>query len=118
MNKLGSEFLKAFSVYDRPVFGSLTKRQLVMMIGVVLGGIAITTVIILGLPDIFMYLSGGIIVPPFVIYGMKKDIEIKEKMKFAFTIQKRYYQTETRKGQGYQANEFIQEKSVKETDKI
>ena len=49
---------------------------------------------------------------------MKKDIEIKEKMKFAFTIQKRYYQTETRKGQGYQANESIQEKSVKETDKI
>ncbi|MDN5469881.1 MAG: PrgI family protein [Lactococcus raffinolactis] len=118
MNKLGSEFLKPFSDYDRPVVGSLTKRQLVMMIGIVLGGVAITTVILLGLPDIFMYLSGAIIVPPFIVYGMKKDIEIKEKVKFAFTIQKRYYQSEIRKGQGYQADEFIQEKSIKETDKI
>ena len=57
MNKLGSEFLKPFSDYDRPVVGSLTKRQLVMLVGVVLGGIAIATVIMLGLPDIFMYLS-------------------------------------------------------------
>lgn len=33
MNKLGSEFLKEFDNYERPIAFGLTKRLLVMMIG-------------------------------------------------------------------------------------
>ncbi|HGO5802167.1 PrgI family protein [Streptococcus equi] len=116
MNKLGSEFLKQFDNYDRPIAFGMTKRILVMMLGI---GIVVSLTIsisLMGLSDIFMYLVALIIAPPFIIYGLGLDESVKEKVMFNLKVQKRAFLTEFEEGDEFIKDDFKLWKKVKETD--
>ncbi|CAM3191947.1 PrgI family protein [Streptococcus dysgalactiae] len=116
MNKLGSEFLKQFDNYDRPIAFGMTKRILVMMLGI---GIVVSLTIsisLMGLSDIFMYLIALIIAPPFIIYGLGLDESVKEKVMFNLKVQKRAFLTEFEEGDEFTKDDFKLWKKIKETD--
>lgn len=116
MNKLGSEFLKQFDNYERPVAFGMTKRLLVMMLGI---GIVVSltiTISIMGLSDIFMYLVALLIAPPFIIYGLGFDEAVKDKVMFNLQVQKRAFITEFEEGEEFTKDDFKSWKKVKEVD--
>lgn len=116
MNKLGSEFLKQFDNYERPVAFGMTKRLLVMMLGI---GIVVSitiTISILGLSEIFMYLVALLIAPPFVIYGLGVDEAVKDKVMFNLKVQKRAFITEFEEGEEFTKDDFKSWKKVNEVD--
>ncbi|URK66785.1 PrgI family protein [Streptococcus oralis] len=116
MNKLGSEFLKQFDNYERPVAFGMTKRLLVMMLGI---GIVVSltiTISIMGLSDIFMYLVALLIAPPFIIYGLGFDETVKDKVMFNLKVQKRAFITEFEEGEEFTKDDFKSWKKVKEVD--
>ena len=112
MNKLGSEFFKAIDEFERSVIGGFTWRQIIMLLGIVLGVGLATLISMFNLPSVFFYLVLALTVPPSFIYGIKKDEQIKEVLLFRLTVQERSYLTE------YESEEtngkFIQEKGVHE----
>lgn len=114
MNKLGSEFLKPFDNYERPIAFGMTKRILVMIIGFLIAGTLVVFISLLGLSELFMYLVAGIIAPPFVIYGMGKDENLKEKILFNLKIQKRGYETEFMESDQLTKDDFKLWKKVNE----
>lgn len=116
MNKLGSSFIKPLGDYERPVVGSFTFRQLVLIFGIGLGVLLSTVVLLVGLPDIFMYLVLVVTTPPFMVYGLKLDDKIKDWMRFNFTTQTRVYLTEFDDKGGSKAYGFIQAKNLSEAD--
>ena len=92
--KLGSEFLRPFDQEERPVFLGRTKRQLIVATGIV-GSIALSIgLYLIHFPMIITYILLGVILAPILLYGSKKDLELKERYRFLFTIQKRSYQTD------------------------
>lgn len=104
--KLGSEFLKEFDGYERPIAFGKTKRQLVFGIGIILGiGFSIG-LYFLHFPIVVSMILLAIIVSPFMLYGMKKDVEIKEKLKFRLTIQERVYMTHYKQDEEITKNDF------------
>ncbi|WP_019789713.1 PrgI family mobile element protein, partial [Streptococcus sobrinus] len=106
-------FHKEIDDFERGIIGSFTGRQIVMLFGLIVGiGIA-TTIAIFQLPSILMYLALGLIVPPSVIFGLKRDEQIKEYLRFKLRIQERSYMTEFESEDMY-GNQFIQEKGVRE----
>mgnify|MGYP000843644038 FL=1 len=116
MNKLGSEFLKQFDNYERPVAFGMTKRLLVMMLGI---GIVVSltiTISLMGLSDIFMYLVALLIAPPFIIYGLGFDEAVKDKVMFNLKVQKRAFITEFEEGEEFTKDDFKSWKKVKEFD--
>lgn len=116
MNKLGSEFLKQFDNYERPVAFGLTKRLLVMMLGI---GIVVSltiTISLMGLSDIFMYLVALLIAPPFIIYGLGFDEVVKDRVMFNLKVQKRAFITEFEEGEEFTKDDFKSWKKVKEVD--
>lgn len=116
MNKLGSEFLKQFDNYERPVAFGMIKRLLVMMLGI---GIVVSltiTISIMGLSDIFMYLVALLIAPPFIIYGLGFDEAVKDKVMFNLKVQKRAFITEFEEGEEFTKDDFKSWKKVKEVD--
>lgn len=116
MNKLGSEFLKQFDNYERPVAFGMTKRLLVMMLGI---GIVVSltiTISLMGLSDIFMYLVAILIAPPFIIYGLGFDETVKDKVMFNLKVQKRAFITEFEEGEEFIKDDFKSWKKVKEVD--
>lgn len=116
MNKLGSEFLKEFDNYERPIAFGLTKRLLVMMVGI---GIVVSltiTISLMGLSDIFMYLVALLIAPPFIIYGLGFDEAVKDKVLFNLKVQKRSYITEFEEGEEFTKDDFKLGKKIKEFD--
>ena len=116
MNKLGSEFLKQFDNYERPVAFGMTKRLLVMMLGI---GIVVSltiTISIMGLSDIFMYLVALLIAPPFIIYGLGFDETVKDKVMFNLKVQKRAFITEFEEGEEFTKDDFKSWKKGKEVD--
>ncbi|HEP4573337.1 TPA: PrgI family protein [Streptococcus pyogenes] len=117
MNKLGSEFLKQFDNYERPIAFGMTKRMLVMILGLLIGGSLMVFISLKGLSDIFMYLVAFIIAPPFVLYGMGQDEALKEKILFNLKVQKRGYETDFMEGDMLTKDDFKLWKKVKETDK-
>lgn len=112
MNKLGSEFFKAIDQFERSVVGGFTLRQLIMLIGIVIGVALATLISFLKLPDILFYLVLALTVPPSFIYGIKKDEQIKEVLMFKFTVQERAYQTDFESED--MNGTFIQQKGVHE----
>ncbi|HEL0016748.1 PrgI family protein [Streptococcus equi] len=94
MNKLGSEFFKAIDQFERGIIGGATWRQVVMVLGIVLGVILATVILLLQLPSLLFYLSLALTVIPAFIYGIKKDEHIKEVITFRLKVQERAYQTE------------------------
>ena len=116
MNKLGSEFLKQFDNYERPVAFGMTKRLLVMMLGI---GIVVSltiTISLMGLSDISMYLVALLIAPPFIIYGLGFDETVKDKVMFNLKVQKRAFITEFEEGEEFTKDDFKSWKKVKEVD--
>lgn len=92
--KLGSEFLRPFDQEERPIFLGRTKRQLIVATGL---GVSIALSIglyLIHFPTIITYILLGVILTPILLYGSKKDLELKERYRFLFTIQKRSYQTD------------------------
>lgn len=115
MEKLGSDFIKEFGDYERPVFLNRTLRELVMTIGIILGVSLGVLLNWLGFPEIFNYLITGIIIVPSFLYGTKKDQILKERLLFMVTNQKRSYMTEYG-GEETKHYEFTQPASVQEAD--
>ena len=116
MNKLGSEFLKEFDNYERPIAFGMTKRLLVMMVGI---GIVVSitiTISLMGLSEIFMYLVALLIAPPGVIYGLGFDESFKDKGLFNLKVQKWAYITEFEEGEEFTTDDFKSWKKIKETD--
>ena len=116
MNKLGSEFLKEFDNYERPIAFGMTKRLLVMMVGI---GIVVSitiTMSLMGLSEIFMYLVALLIAPPFIIYGLGFDEVVKDKVMFNLKVQKRAFLTEFEEGEEFTTDDFKSWKKIKETD--
>ncbi len=116
MNKLGSEFLKEFDNYERPMAFGMTKRLLVMMVGI---GIVVSitiTISLMGLSEIFMYLVALLIAPPFIIYGLGFDEVVKDKVMFNLKVQKRAFLTEFEEGEEFTTDDFKSWKKVKEFD--
>ena len=116
MNKLGSEFLKEIDNYERPIAFGMTKRLLVMMVGI---GIVVSitiTISLMGLSEIFMYLVALLIAPPFIIYGLGFDEVVKDKVMFNLKVQKRAFLTEFEEGEEFTTDDFKSWKKIKETD--
>ena len=116
MNKLGSEFLKEFDNYERPIAFGMTKRLLVMMVGI---GIVVSitiTISLMGLSEIFMYLVALLIAPPFIIYGLGFDEVVNDKVMFNLKVQKRAFLTEFEEGDEFTKDDFKSWKKVKEFD--
>ena len=112
MNKLGSEFFKAIDQFERGVIGGATWRQVVMVLGIILGVTLATVISLLQLPSILFYLSLALTVPPAFIYGIKKDEQLKEVITFRLRIQERAYQTEYESEENH--GKFIPQKGVHE----
>lgn len=112
MNKLGSEFFKAIDQFERGVIGGATLRQVVMVLGILLGVALATVISIFQLPNVLFYLSLALTVPPAFIYGIKKDEQIKEVITFKLKVQERAYQTEYESEEMHGA--FIPEKGIHE----
>lgn len=110
MNKLGSEFLKEFDQYERPVFFGATFRQVVLIFGVVIGvGIAFA-ISLLGQSKNLMLIAGVIlafpVAFPFILYGIKGDEALRERVMFTLKVQKRSYQTDFQKGDDFTKDDF------------
>ncbi|MCY7178398.1 PrgI family protein [Streptococcus gallolyticus subsp. gallolyticus] len=121
MNKLGSEFLKEFDQYERPVLFGATFRQVVLIFGVVIGvGIAFA-ILSLGQSKNVMLITGVILALPvafpFILYGIKKDEDLKEYVMFKLKVQKRSYQTDFQKGDDFTKDDFKNWTKVNEIDK-
>ncbi|HEM3690385.1 TPA: PrgI family protein [Streptococcus suis] len=116
MNKLGSEFLKEFDNYERPVAFGLTKRLLVLFLGIAIVVSLTITISLMELSDIFTYLVTLIIAPPFIIYGLGFDEVVKDKVTFNLKVQKRAFLTEFEEGDEFTKDDFKSWKKVKEFD--
>lgn len=116
MNKLGSEFLKQFDNYERPIAFGMTKRILVLFLGMAIVVIITTIISVVGLSDIFMYLFTILIAPPFIIYGLGFDESVKDKVMFNFRLQKRSFITEFKEGEEFTKDDFKYWKKIKETE--
>lgn len=116
MNKIGSEFLKEFDDYEPPFWWKFTLRQTVLLVGLLIVGALSTVVIIYQLPELFIYLLAGVILPPFVIYGLKKEEKLIDKLHYLLRTQERYYDTEYMEKE-YQKDDFsISKKTFREDD--
>ncbi|PHV58703.1 hypothetical protein CS009_01470 [Streptococcus macedonicus] len=120
MNKLGSEFLKEFDQYERPVLFGATFRQVVLIFGVVIGvGIAFA-ISLLGQSKNMMLVTGVIlafpVAFPFILYGIQKDEDLRERVMFTLKVQKRSYQTDFQKGDDFTKDDFKNWTKVKEID--
>ncbi|WP_375708951.1 PrgI family protein [Streptococcus dysgalactiae] len=91
--KLGSEFLKEFDKYERPFIFGKTKRQLVLG-----GSVILTTLLSVGLtyihfPSFIIFILAFVILVPSVLYGLKKDIALRERFNYSFHVHTHTYQT-------------------------
>lgn len=115
-NKLGSEFLKQFDDYERPIAFGMTKRILVLVIGIMLVAVITITISMLGFSDVLMYLTAFIVAPPFIIYGLGFDEVVKDRVMFNLKVQKRGYLTEFEEGEEFTKDDFKLWRKVKEFD--
>ncbi len=94
-SKLGSIFLKEIDQYERAVVGSMTARIFIMCLGVgVVVLVGVLPTVIWPMPDLYMYMVVVLGTPPFIVYGLKLDGIVKERLLFILTIQERSYQTD------------------------
>ena len=115
-NKLGSEFPRKFDNYERPILFGRTKRQLVFLLGICIGAGLSVLLYFLHFPKFVTYVLLAVIVTPFILYGTKKDVELKEIFRFKFTIQERVFMTDYQKGESYTKHDFKPKKGVKEVN--
>lgn len=120
MEKLGSEFLDDFIKENKPIVFQLTARGLVLVIGLIVSVALITFLFFLGYPDVLVATVATLLLVPTVICGLGLDIKfaLRERFYFAVLLKRRLYQTELTAGKEYSISDFIQEKTVRETDQI
>jgi hypothetical protein len=110
-DEIGSIFLERYDDYEPIFLFGRTKRQLILSGGcffsIVLGALLYW----LQFPDFFVWMVIGVIAGPTFIYGTRKEIEIKERLRFRLTNQERAYLVSEERGKKY---DFTQEKSVRE----
>lgn len=94
MSKLGSEFLKEFDQFERPIMFGRTKRQLIFYLGVALAVLVSGLLYYFKFPLFIVYLLLAVITVPVFIYGAGKDEEMRERWRFRYTIQERAYMTD------------------------
>ncbi|HEM3543809.1 TPA: PrgI family protein [Streptococcus suis] len=94
MSKLGSEFLKEFDHFERPIMFGRTKRQLIFYLGVALAVLVSGLLYYFKFPLFIVYLLLAVITVPVFIYGAGKDEEMRERWRFRYTIQERAYMTD------------------------
>lgn len=116
---LESRFYTDVSKYEPEVMIGFTKRQL-KMIALSIPGIILIMLEMLFLPGIVAYLlafltSGLMVAPPIMDY-LGKIQQFKRDIEFYLVDQNRVYRVEQIRR--YEPSEFIQKKSVKETDRI
>lgn len=120
MNKLGSEFLKDFDQYERPVFFGATFRQVVLIFGVVIAVGVAFAISLLGQSKNLMLIAGVIlafpVAFPFILYGIKGDEALRERVMFTLKVQKRSYQTDFQKGDDFTKDDFKNWTKVNEID--
>lgn len=92
--KLGSDFLKEFDQYERPILFGRTKRQVLFSTGLVLAIDVSIGLYFLKFPDLVTFTILIVLLFPIFMYGTKKDIEIRERYRFRLTKQTRSYLTE------------------------
>ena len=56
--------------------------------------IGVLPTVFLAIPDLYMYMVVVLGTPPFIVYGLKLDGIVKERLLFILTIQERSYQTD------------------------
>ena len=94
-SKLGSIFLKEIDQYERSVVGGMTARIFIMVLGVgAVVMIGVLPTVFWSIPDLYMYMVVVLGTPPFIVYGLKLDGIVKERLLFILTIQERSYQTD------------------------
>ncbi|MGT2906529.1 PrgI family mobile element protein [Streptococcus dentiloxodontae] len=116
MNKIGSVFLSKFGGFDPPFLFGLTKRQLVMRVGMVLGIGICVLFWYLKLPNILTYLLMAVILPPTFLYGSGREKVYLERWKFRYTVQERSYQTEHNTKEVFTKHDFLAKKGDTEAD--
>lgn len=94
MSKLGSEFLKEFDQFERPIMFGRTKRQLIFYMGVALAVLVSGLLYYFKFPLFIVYLLLAVITVPVFVYGAGKDEEMRERWRFRYTIQERAYMTD------------------------
>lgn len=120
MEKLGSEFLDDFIKEDKPIIFQLTARGLVLVLGVITSIVLITVLFFYGYPDVLVVAVAVALLVPTVIYGLgfDKKFSLRERFYFMVLIKRRIYQTELNTRKEYTIGDFLQEKTVRETDPI
>lgn len=100
MAKIGSEFLKEFSHYEKPSLFKSPLRLVILIVGVVLVGVASVALVFMGFPIFICYILALVIVAPLAIYGTGRDENIKEWLLRFLEVKERSYQTnyDNRKG--------------------
>lgn len=120
MNKLGSEFLKEFDQYERPVLFGATFRQVVLIFGVVIAVGVAFAISLLGQSKNLVLIAGVIlafpVAFPFILYGIKGDEALRERVMFTLKVQKRSYQTDFQKGDDFTKDDFKNWTKVNEID--
>lgn len=117
MNKIGSEFLKEFDDYEPPFWWKFTFRQTILLVGILIVGGLSTAVIMYQLPEFFIYLLGGVVLPPFVVYGIKKEGKMIDKLRYLLRVQERYYDTEYMEKE-YLKDDFSTKKTLFREDDV
>ncbi|MBF0787158.1 MULTISPECIES: hypothetical protein [unclassified Streptococcus] len=124
MNRLGSVFLDDFVKERKPVFFQLTGRGVLLIIGVVVTLSVTTLLFFFGYPDLLVVAVTLLLFFPTIVFGLSidKKLSLMERFSFFLLIKRRVYQTEdfdeksSRKE--YHSRDFIQAKTVRETDPV
>lgn len=116
MEHLESEFYKDVTKYEKPQRFGLTKRRLIMQVGIILAVVICSALYYFNMPPLLIYLAAFLIVFPLVLYGRSQNEAFKERLNYRFTIQHRTWQTEIAPERRYNKHDFIQAKTISEAD--
>lgn len=120
MDKLGSEFLDDFIKEDKPIIFQLTARGLILVLGLILSIAVVTLLFFYEYPDLLVAGVAVLTLVPTIVFGLgfDKKFSIRERFYFAVLLKRRLYQTELSSGKEYSISDFLQEKTVRETDPL
>lgn len=120
MEKLGSEFLDDFVKEDKPIIFQLTARGLILILGLILSIAVVTLLFFYEYPDLLVAAVAVLTLAPTVILGLgfDKKFSLRERFYFMVLIKRRIYQTELTDRKEYSISDFLQEKTVRETDPL
>jgi hypothetical protein len=115
----GSTFHEDLSKFEPTVIGGLKKRELIMAFQLIPGTVAIVLeAVILAKNDLLFYpiaiITTLFLMVPFVLKGIGRWEKMKAYFEYDLKNQERVYATN--RIRRYEANEFIEKASVKETD--